>query len=275
MDDLRLYEELIRLQKNCEPAAFAVVVESFGSSPRKAGAKMLVYGDGSVKGSVGGGKIEAETIEAALQSIKDGNTRTLPFTLTEENGFVCGGKVLIYVESVTSAPRLVIIGAGHVGQAVAKTAQQAGFDIILADPYAEDAQSKMRGFSEADLNIRLSELDQQLAISTETFLLIATRTHDDDFLAVERALQTPACYIGLLGSRRKKSAMKSYLTAKGITVEGMERIVTPVGLDIAAQTPEEIAVSIVAQLIQIRRTGDYARVSDSAGGRPFPKNGKQ
>ncbi len=276
MEDLHIFEELIHLHKTSEPAAFAVVVEASGSSPRKAGAKMLVSKDGSVKGSVGGGKIEADTIKAALQSIKDGKTRTLPFLLTEDNGFVCGGKVLIYIEPVSPTPKLVIIGAGHVGQAVAKTARLAGFDIVLADPYAESADvNKVRSFSKADMDIRLAELDTQLKITGDTYLIIATRTHDDDFLAVERALKTPASYIGLLGSRRKKAVLKSYLEGKGITGEEMQRIVTPVGLDIAAQTPEEIAVSIVAQIIQLRRSSDFPRVSDSAGGRTFPEDGKQ
>ena len=281
MEDLHILEEILRLQKTSEPAAFAVVVEASGSSPRKAGAKMVVSPDGSVKGSVGGGRIEADTIKAALQSIKDGKTRTLPFSLTENNGFVCGGKVLVYVEPVIPMARLLIIGAGHVGQAVAQAARLAGFDTFIADPYGQSgmstagAESKVRNFSKADQEIRLSELDTQLTITEETLLIIATRTHDDDFLAVERALQTPARYIGLLGSRRKKAVLQSYLADKGIAKEDMRRIVTPVGLDIAAQTPEEIAVSIVAQLIKLRRTGDFACVGDLAGGRTIPKDGTQ
>ncbi len=274
MDDVDIFEELIRVRKTAEPTAFAIVVEASGSSPRKAGAKMLVSGDGSVKGSVGGGRIEAETIEGALQSIKDGKTRMLPFSLTEDNGFVCGGKVVIYIEPVTAMPKLVIIGVGHVGQALAKTAKLANFDIVLADPYAKSTEAKVRRCSKADLDVRLSELDRQLTITKDTFLVIATRTHDDDFLAVERALQTPACYIGVLGSRRKKAAMKSYLAGKGIANEDIRRVITPVGLDIAAQTPEEIAISIVAQIVQLRRTGDIACVSDSAGGGTLPKDGE-
>ncbi len=275
MDDLEIFEELIRLKKTREPAALVMVVESSGSAPRKAGAKMLVSSDGSVRGSVGGGKIEAAAIEAALQSLRDGNTRTLSFTLTEDNGFVCGGKVLIYVEPIAPSPRLVIVGAGHIGQAVAKIAKLTGIEVVLADPYGGSTESKVRSFSQADMNIQLSELDQLLSITSDSMLLIATRTHDDDFLAVERALHTSACYIGLLGSRRKKTALKSYLAAQGITEDSMQRIVTPVGLDISAQTPEEIAVSIVAQLIQRRRDGDNTCVSNSAGSRSFPENGEE
>lgn len=130
MTDLDIYEELIRLSRRGEPCALATVVAHSGSSPRKTGAKMLVHANGSSLGSVGGGPVENQAIETALQVISSGRAKTLSFTLTEENGFVCGGSMTIFIEPQGKLPQLVIFGAGHVGRAVTSLAHGCGFRVL-------------------------------------------------------------------------------------------------------------------------------------------------
>ena len=253
MDDLQIFKEITRIIESRETAAHALVTETTGSSPRKAGAKMVVYPDGRVFGSIGGGRIEAETIEAALVSMTDGQPRTLRFSLTEQNGFVCGGSVDIYVEPIVLAPRLLIVGAGHIGRALANCSQNAGYDVVIIDPYGDHSPSPASQLKQT--RATFSQVFEGFEINDETCLLIATRSHEDDFIVVEQALRTEAGYIGLLGSKRKKAVLLNLMEQKGFNGDDIERIVTPVGLDIAAQTPAEIAVSITAQLIQFRRNG--------------------
>lgn len=265
MDDLIIFEEIIRLKKERKPAALAMVVESEGSSPRKAGAKMLVEQNGCLLGTVGGGKIEADTIKAALEVIESREPRTIPFSLTEEHGLVCGGKILVYIEPIRLAPHLVTIGAGHIGQTLTKTARDAGFQVSLVDPHPEGSNYRNTGFIPADLVCAAQKVFDQVSIDHNTSILIATRNHQDDFLITGNALSTEACYIGLLGSRQKKTALRTYLEQVGLPQEAFERVISPVGLDLGAETPEEIAVSIVAQLIQRRRNHAASHLSDSPG----------
>lgn len=273
MEDLHLYEEIVRLKKARIPAALATVVESEGSSPRKAGAKMLIRRDGTVCGTVGGGRIEAETLQAAAEVLRGGTPRTISFTLTEEHGFVCGGRVLIYIEPLAHPVQLVAVGAGHVGQALARSARQAGFEVTLTDPLPVPAGVENSGFAVPELVAPVEEIFETVPIDSTTYILIATRDHQHDFIAVKYALATDACYIGLVGSRRKRGALQQYLETAGLPPESMERIVSPAGLAIGAQTPEEIAISITAQLIQLRRNHAAKGVCHSAGSGAFATDG--
>lgn len=273
MDDLVIYEEIIRLKTERQPAALAMVVESKGSSPRKAGAKMLIKGDGHLLGTVGGGKVESDTIKAAIKVLETGESQTIRFSLTEEYGLVCGGQVLVYIEPILHKPHLVTIGAGHIGQKLAKSARDAGFQVTLVDPHPEGSEYTNMGFIPADLVCSAAEVFDIVPIDIHTFILIATRNHQDDFLITRNALSTKACYIGLLGSLKKKTALCAYLKQEGLPEEALERVITPAGLDLGAETPEEIAVSIVAQIIQKRRSHATSCSSHSARSGTFAENG--
>jgi xanthine dehydrogenase accessory factor len=273
MDDIKIYEEMIALHKSGISSALATVVESAGSSPRKAGAKMLVHGDGSTLGTIGGGKVELETIEAALAAIRSGLPRTVSFSLTEEYGHVCGGRLLIYIDPVCLKPHLLIIGAGHVGKALSAAAKFAGFRISVADDRSEYAHISQ--VPDAD-DIFVGDPAGALArftVDPDTFIVIATTGFEKDFAAVREALKTDACYIGLIGSRRKREVLAQTLTSEGYPPDTIERLKIPVGLDIGAETPSEIAVSIVAQLIESRRKHAAERVSDSPGRRAVEADG--
>lgn len=256
MDELAFYEEIIRLKKARQPAVLVTVIETSGSSPRKAGAKMLVYGDGSISGTIGGGKTEADTIVAAGEVLRLNAPRTIAFSLTEAHGGVCGGDVTVYLEPLVAPPHCIIIGDGHVGQATAEAAGRAGFLVSLAD--------------EAD-----NRADLLARADSRTYFFICTSDHQQDFLAVQEALNTPACHIAVLGSRRKREAMEVFLLGQGLAQQTISRVVSPAGLNIGAETPEEIAVSVVAQMIQVRRANADSHRSAVACRRPLKAHGRK
>ncbi len=253
MEDIRIYEEIIRLMKERRPAALAIVIESSGSTPRKAGAKMLVDEKGLLMGTVGGGPSEVEVLRLAGETIRDRKSRTLTFHLDEKSGYVCGGSVTFYVEPVSVPPQVVIVGAGHVGRALAEAAEHAGFLTRLIDVEGKEKFLK------------------EVPVDRASYIVIVTRGHNLDFLAAREALETDAAYIGMVGSRRKRVAMEKIFSEEGISREELERIISPAGLPIGAETPREIAVSIVAQLIQVRRRHEDRGVGASGG--TFQENG--
>lgn len=255
MSDLELYEEMVRLSREGQPFVVATVVASGGSSPRKAGAKMLVRGDGSTLGSVGGGRVERESLQAAINALADESPLMLDFELSEENGFACGGRMSVYIEPQGHRPLLAMFGAGHVGRAVTRLAHGCGFRVTVVDDRPECAAEALLPGADRILCLPLDDAFSSLTLGPEDFAVIATPGHHGDFAAVRGCLGTRAGFIGLLGSRRKRETLLRTLREEGVGEESIERIVTPVGLPIGAQSPEEIAVSIVAQLIAARRGG--------------------
>jgi xanthine dehydrogenase accessory factor len=269
-----LYEEIVRLKKLGRPSALATIVECKGSSPQKQGAKMLVREDGSTLGTLGGGCVEADVVRYGLRAMRDRRPRTLPFELIEEEGgLVCGGTILVYLEPVLPEPHLMILGAGHVGKMLAKLAGFTGFRVTVIDDREEYANRK--NIPEAtDLLVRDFERPfEGLMVEKDTFIVVATRGHNHDLDALKAALETPAAYVGLLGSRRKRSLLFKALAEAGFSREDLERVIIPVGLEIGSTTPEEIAVSIMAQIIEKRRA--HAAKSNCAAscGRIVQENG--
>lgn len=254
MDDTPLYEELLQRLRAGEPTVLATVVESAGSSPRKAGAKMLIRQDGSSTGTIGGGSVELETIAAAHEVLREGTPRTMTFQLNEEHGHVCGGRIVVYLEPTAARPRLIIIGAGHVGRALTTVAAYAGFKVCVADQRREYADPDR--LPEAD-EVAVTDAGEALArfgVDQGTYVVIATAGHETDFAAVRATLATPARYIGVIGSNRKREALFRTLREAGYSDADLERITIPVGIPLGGDTPAEIAVSITAQLITLRRS---------------------
>jgi len=253
LTDLELYEEMVRLARRGEPFALATVVAHGGSSPRKSGVKMLVRNDGSSLGTVGGGRVEKETREAARAALSDGDPRTLEFILTEEHGYACGGNMSVFVDPQGRRPLLVMFGAGHVGRAVTSLAHGCGFQVVVVDERPDCAVSTLLPGADKVICAPVCDALGQLRLDRESFAVIATPGHLHDFDAVRGCLASGAGFIGLLGSRRKRETLRQTLENEGFDAAQLDRITTPVGLDIGAQTPEEIAVSIIGQLIAIRR----------------------
>jgi len=259
---MEIYEEIVKLQREGRRGAVATIVNARGSIPSFRSAKMLVRDDGSIAGTVGGGCVEAEVWQTAREVIASEKPRSLTFDLNEDpkydTGLVCGGTLEIFIEPVLPAPLLYLFGAGHVALELFKAAKSAGFDVIVADDrdtYANaDRFPGARQILARDYDAAMAEL----APLESAFIVIATRGHRDDMRVLRWAVQTPARYIGMIGSRRKAVTVVRELTAEGLRPELFQQVHSPIGLDIGAVTPEEIAVSIVAELIGVRRHAQRA-----------------
>ncbi len=252
-----LYQEIVALRKRGAQAALATIVRHVGSTPRKDNAKMLIRDDGSSIGSVGGGCVEAEVWSKAQEVIKSGRASLVSFTMTEkdaeQDGLICGGTVEIFIEPILSDPKLIILGAGHLGQAIARLAGPVGFEVTVLDD--RDSFASRERFPDADILV-IDSFDSpldQLKIHGNSFILVVTRGHRHDQLATEGALRTNARYVGLVGSRRKIKIIVEKLLEKGVSPQSLRRLYAPIGLDIGSETPEEIAVSVMAELIALRK----------------------
>lgn len=254
---MEIYEEIVKLQREGRRGAVATIVNVRGSIPSFKSAKMLVRDDGTISGTIGGGCVEGEVWQAAREVMASEKPRTLTFDLNQDpkydTGLVCGGTLEIFIEPVLPTPLLYIFGAGHVGRQLSKVANRAGFDVIVTDD--RDAYANKERFPEA-AQIIAEDYDQALARITPNeaaYLVIVTRGHHDDMRVLRWAVQTNAKYIGMVGSKRKAITVFRELVKEGLKPELFERVHSPVGLDIGAITPEEIAISITAELIALRR----------------------
>jgi xanthine dehydrogenase accessory factor len=259
---MNIYEEIVKLQREGRRGAVATIVNARGSIPSFQTAKMLVRDDGSIAGTIGGGCVEAEVWQTAREVIAEERPRTLSFDLNQDpkydTGLVCGGTLEIFIEPVLPTPLLYIFGAGHVALELFRAARNAGFDCIVADD--RDAYANTERFPNAR-QVIARDFEQalgDLAPTESSYIVIATRGHRDDMRVLRWAVQTQARYIGMVGSKRKAITVFRELTREGIDPVLFERVHSPVGLDIGAVTPEEIAVSIVAELIAIRRRAERA-----------------
>jgi xanthine dehydrogenase accessory factor len=262
---MEIYEEIVRLKNEGRQCALATIVQCVGSSPQREGAKMVVRDDGSILGTLGGGCIEAEVKQASLMAMKNGTPQTFSFELTERHGgLVCGGKILVYIEPITPQPRLVILGAGHVGKSLSTVARFSGFQVTVADDRQEYANRQNIPHAHDVIVNDFETVFSKIPVDKNTCIVIATRGHNHDLEAVRAALNTVACYIGLLGSRRKKVLLHKALSDAGFTNEAVNRVIIPVGLPIGSVTPEEIAISIMAQIIEQRRKNAASCLSNSS-----------
>lgn len=269
-----IYEEIVRLKKDGRSSALATITESVGSSPQKQGAKMLVRDDGSVLGTLGGGCIEAEVIQNALMAMRDETPRNSSFGLTErEGGLVCGGTVLVFIEPVIPEPTLFILGAGHVGRALAHVAAFSGFRVTVTDDREEYANRERIPRADKILVKDFHEIFSGISVDHRSYIVIATRGHNHDLDAVRASLRSDAGYIGLLGSRRKKALLFRTLRDEGFSQSDIDRVVIPVGLPIHSITPEEIAISIMAQLIEKRRANASKGLGARACGGSIEEDG--
>lgn len=269
-----IYEEILRLKRDFRASALVTIVDCIGSSPQKQGAKMLVRDDGSILGTLGGGCLESEVISASLMAIKDASPMTIPFELTERHGsLVCGGKVLVYIEPIIPQPHLFILGAGHVGRALSKIAKFTDFKVTVVDDRQEYANKESLPDADDIIINDFETIFKKNFVNKADYIVIATRGHNHDLDALRSSLRTNARYIGLLGSRRKKALLFKTLADEGFSEEDINRVITPVGLAIGSVTPEEIAISIIAQIIQIRRQDGGTGLGNSSCGGVSEKNG--
>jgi xanthine dehydrogenase accessory factor len=249
------YQALAVLEKTNTTGALCMIIRSRGSTPRHVTSKMLVYPDGHIIGTVGGGEVENRVIKEALSAMQDKKPRLLEYNMTDpERGDpgVCGGQLEIYVEPIIPKPVLVVVGVGHVGKAVAHLAKWLGFVVVVCDDRPDFCTPASVPEADEFYPIPLEELTQQLNITPWTSIVLTTRGMDVDVRGLPSLLNTQASYIGVIGSKRRWSTTTKKLLEAGVSADKLKRIHSPIGLDIHAETPEEIAVSIMAELIKLQ-----------------------
>ena len=253
-----IYQEIARIKAEGGEAALVTIVSTTGSTPREEGAKMLVKADGSILGTIGGGSLEARVIEEAVKVIGQGKPKRLHISLTakevDEVGMLCGGELEVFIEPILTPFTLYLFGGGHISLPLAKMGKLLGFKIAVIDDRAEFANADRFPEAEVVLADDFTKSFPRLKIDKSSYIVIVTRGHQHDEVVLEWAVGTPAKYIGMIGSKAKTKAIFSHLLAKGISKKLLDRVHAPIGVEIHAQTPEEIAVSILAEIVKVRRS---------------------
>jgi xanthine dehydrogenase accessory factor len=252
-----IYEQIVELRRQGRRGAVATIVNVRGSIPSFKTAKMLVRDDGSIVGTIGGGCVEADVWQAAREVMESEKPRTLKFDLNQDpkfdTGLICGGTLEIFVEPVLPPALLYIFGAGHVALNVCRIAAHAGFDVTVTDDRSSYASRERFPAAQEVHALDFDEAMKKIDPSESSFIVIVTRGHRDDMRLLRWAVQTRARYVGMIGSKRKVIGIFKSLQAEGLPAHLFDRVHAPIGLDIGAVTPEEIAVAVTAELIAIRR----------------------
>ncbi|AUN00171.1 xanthine dehydrogenase [Clostridium botulinum] len=247
-----------------DTVALATITHISGSTPGKAGSIMAVWKDGKIEGTVGGGKIEHEIINKAVACIKNNENSTFEYELSEngELGMQCGGEARGFIKIFTPEIKLIIVGAGHIAFHLHKIAKILNFYTVVIDDRKEFANEDR--FPNAN-EIIVKKVDDALAeysINKNTYIVIVTRGHKDDSLALETIISQDAGYIGMIGSSNKTSYIMNNLLSKGISKENLKKVFAPIGLDIASEKPEEIAVGILSEILLIKNNGTLNHIKN-------------
>jgi xanthine dehydrogenase accessory factor len=272
LSDAEFFELCARRSRERVPFALCSVVRTEGPAPRDAGARMVVYEDGTFAGTVGGGPLEAMVLQKAVELLATrGASEKIEFALTTEGevsiGMKCGGSVEVFVDVVRPPPRVVIYGGGHVSERVSAVAGDAGLPHVVLDDRAEFARRER--FPRAE-EVRLADLRADpaggIVAGPEDFVVIVTRCHAIDETVLEAAVRGRARYIGLIGSRRKIGVIMKSLRQRGLDLRADPRVYAPIGLDLGDKSPGEIAVSVVAEILQLKsgRRGGHKRIGPRA-----------
>ncbi len=252
-----IYEQIVELRRGGRRGAVATIVNVRGSIPSFKTAKMLVRDDGSIVGTIGGGCVEADVWQAAREVMESEKPRTLHFDLNQDpkydTGLVCGGTLEVFIEPVLPPVSLYIFGAGHVAVSLCQVAASAGFDVIVTDDRSSYATKERFPAAHDTHAMEFDEAMRTLDPNESSYIVIVTRGHRDDMRILRWAVQTRARYIGMIGSKRKVIAIFKTLQEEGLKADLFDRVHAPIGIDIGAITPEEIAVAITAEMIAIRR----------------------
>jgi xanthine dehydrogenase accessory factor len=252
-----IYAEIAKLRKEGRKAALATIIQVQGSIPSYESSKILIRDDGSIVGTVGGGCVEAEVWSVAQDVMREEKPRRLHFNLNSQpeydEGLICGGSLDIFVEPILGTPTVYVFGGGHVSLYLARVASVAGFDLVVMDDRPSFANPERFPDASRTIAAPWEEIFPQIKVNDFSYIVLVTRGHKGDLTCLRWALGTPAHYIGMIGSRRKFIEIAKVLEGEGVAAEKIARVHSPVGLDIGALTPEEIAVAIVAEMIAVRR----------------------
>ncbi|MGA3127380.1 MAG: XdhC/CoxI family protein [Candidatus Korobacteraceae bacterium] len=251
-----LFEEVVRMRRAGQRGALATIVHTNGSIPSYESSRMLVREDGSTEGTIGGGCVEADVWAAAKEVMNKEAPRKMVFNLNHEasydNGLICGGTLEVFVEPILPQPVVYLWGGGHISMAISKAASAVGFGITVVDDREAFANAERFPMAQ-EIFTTFEEAFQKIKPNMSSYLVIVTRGHKEDMRVLAWAVRTGARYVGMIGSKRKVVAVYQALEGEGYRAEEFQHVHAPIGLDIGALAPEEIAVSIVAELIAVRR----------------------
>jgi xanthine dehydrogenase accessory factor len=261
---MEVLEAALKAMKDGRPAALVTVVGTKGSAPRQAGARMVVYADGSSLGTIGGGAVEYEAQNLAIVAIEEGAPRRYSPNLAKDLGMACGGSMDIFIEPLVRPPQLVMYGAGHVAHEVAPVALRLGYQVTVVDARPEQATTAR--FPGCTLRLEApKDHAEAMVCRPDTWVLIVTHGHAQDLDVLRALAGQPLAWLGAIASRRKIAKFFDILLQEGVPQAALDRISSPVGLDIGAQTPAEIAISVAAEWIRVRHGHDRAPVPLSEG----------
>ncbi len=258
-EDQAVFKAALEAQEQGLEAALATIIKVEGSVPRHLGSKMLVWPDGRIVGTVGGGAMEARIVGDAQAVMGDGEARTVSYTLNDlrdGDPGICGGTVTVFVEPLQTKPTLLVIGCGHVGKALAELGKWAGFRVAVSDDRAEYCNPAFIPGMDEYILCKPGEIAEKVQIGPRTYIAAVTRGLPVDELLLPALLATQPAYLGLIGSRRRWALTAKALTEQGIPRANLDRIRAPIGLELQAETPQEIAISILAEITMLRRGGD-------------------
>ena len=256
-----MFEEISEAQRRGQPVVLCTVVATRGSVPRHAGAKMLVRADGTFTGTIGGGEMEMRTLRAALEVMHARVPRLVRFALQNPDAGdagVCGGEVEIFLDPITVRPTLLVIGAGHVGRALVHLGRWLGFRVVISDDRADHCSPGAVPGADEYLCTPMAEVPRKCAIDSQTWIVMPTRGMPLDVEGLPHLLDTPFAYLGVIGSRRRWITARRELEARGFPREKLDRVRSPMGLEFNAETPEEIALSVLAEIVMLRNGGSGA-----------------
>ncbi len=276
-----LFEEIVKMRRAGRRAALATIVHTYGSIPSYASSRMLVREDGSIAGTIGGGCVEAAVWAAAKEVMQKEAPRKMVFNLNNEakydNGLICGGTLEVFVEPILPQPMLYVFGGGHVSMAVARAATAAGFGIGVVDDRETFANQERFPMAQ-DIYTSYEDAFEKIHPNAASYLVIVTRGHKEDMRVLAWAVRTEARYVGMIGSKRKVLSVYRALENEGYKPEEFERVYAPMGLEIGALSPEEIAVSIAAELVAVRRnaaTAAHKKLKYEAHASPVLQTGER
>lgn len=254
-----IYKKIVELQDKQIPSALVTVLRTKGSVPREAGSKMIVLESGQIIGTIGGSSVEARVIDEAVAAIQSQKISIVNHDLFDEEekdtGMVCGGTMEFLIEPLNPGEKLYVFGGGHVALPVVQIASKVGFNITVIDERSEFASAER--FPEAKNCIQAlpGQFADDLELTEQDYVVIVTQGHKDDYSVLKGLIKKQYCYLGLIGSKVKRKEVFDKLRSNdGVSEEQLKKVHCPIGIDIGSETPEEIAVSIVAELIKIRRT---------------------
>lgn len=247
-----IFDKIAEAAKRNKSVALCTIVNTKGSTPRKVGAKMLVYENGEIFGTIGGGELERAVIEDALEQLKNGKPQIFHHDLLHQHGMCCGGTVDIYIEPVMKKNKLYIFGAGHTGQALARYASTLNFEIVIIDDRKENLDEvEIENLNK--LNLHYSQALPLLPFDAHTYICIMTYSHPYDRDILAYCLKKTFAYLGMIGSKRKvEMTKKMFIEGRIATPDELEKVDMPMGFDIGAEGPDEIALSILAKLVAVK-----------------------